>query len=166
MKNEETKTKTAAAKMFELAFSSFSSSLLLSITRMRTRTGLFGQFRARQIHGEGRAGTHLGVDMQRAVGLLDEPLDDVEAEAGALTRTFGGEIRLENFRQQIRRNARTGVAHPESHQRRFVAQVLQVQAAVVRAVLECRQFQRGVQNLRAHLNTMRLRQALKRVDRE
>ena len=48
--------------------------------------------------------------MQRAVAFLDEPVDDVETETGALPRTFGGKVRLENFRQHFLRNAGSGIA--------------------------------------------------------
>ena len=77
-----------------------------------------------------------GMDVERAVAFFDKPLDDVQAEAGSLSRPFGGEVRLENFRQHLRRNARPVVPHPQFHQRRGVLEAFHVQQPVLRAVPE------------------------------
>src|ERR1035438_1228431 len=64
----------------------------------RARPSLFWQFRTRQINGERRAFAHAGVNVQRSIGFLDQPLDDVQSQAGALARPLGGEVRSEERR--------------------------------------------------------------------
>src|SRR6185437_9776253 len=112
---------------------------------------------------EGRALAGTGFHAQRAFGFLDESLDDVQSEAGALTRGFGGEIRLKNLGQNFRRNARAVVSHGNLHDGRRVFEILHVQAASFRAVLERRQIQRLGQHAALNFHRVVLRRALEAV---
>ena len=49
--------------------------------------------------------------MQRAVRFANQPLNNVQTEPGPVARAFCGEIRLEYFRQNVLRNARTIIEH-------------------------------------------------------
>src|SRR6184192_3257400 len=56
-----------------------------------------------------RAASHFAVDGDRAVKLFDDPLRDRETEAEAAP--LGRDEVVEDFRESIGRNARTGVGH-------------------------------------------------------
>src|ERR1019366_8751733 len=127
---------------------------------------LLRQIRAEQINRERRPFARPRVNVQGAFPFLDEPLHDVETEAGPLSRAFGGEVRLENFRQHFHRDAGPGVAHPQLHQRGGIVHALDVQQPVVWPVLERSQIERLAQNFTADLDAMTQRRALKGVDGE
>ena len=53
------------------------------------------------------------MDVQTAVGIFEKAMDDGQAQASACAGRLGSEIRLENLRQNIGRNARAVVSHGE-----------------------------------------------------
>ena len=57
----------------------------------------------------------LAVDLDVAVRLLDEAVDHAEAEAGALADFLGGEERLDDLVEQMRRDAAAGIADGDQH---------------------------------------------------
>ena len=88
-----------------------------------------GERHRRQINRKARSLADLRVDVQGASGLLDEALDDVQSQAGALPRAFGRKIGLEDLRQSLRRNPGSVVADADHQERRGVVEALDVQQA-------------------------------------
>ena len=80
--------------------------------------------------------------MQDAFGGLDEPQDNVQPQAGALARTLGREVRLENPGKDLRRNAGSVVADGNRQKRGRIVELLGIEQAVLRPVPEGRQVQR------------------------
>jgi hypothetical protein len=65
----------------------------------------------RQLQLEAGAAAGVIGSADRAAQLVDDLVADREAEAGALAGLLGGEKRIEDASQVLRRNARTGVAN-------------------------------------------------------
>ena len=68
-----------------------------------------GRHRQRQRQREPRALADGAVAADRAVVLVDDAVGDRQAEAGAAADRLGGEERIVDARQLLRRNARSGV---------------------------------------------------------
>ena len=56
-----------------------------------------------------------GLRIDEAAGLLDDAVDRREAEPGALADILGGEERLENLVDDVRRDAGAGVRELDQH---------------------------------------------------
>src|SRR5687767_4934195 len=63
---------------------------------------------------EGRSPARLALDRNVSAALLDDPVDDRQAEAGALTLFLGGEERLEQPRARGLIDTGTGVGDTDS----------------------------------------------------
>ena len=106
------------------------------------------------------------VNVQSAIAFLDEPLDDVEAEAGSLLGPFGGKVGLKYFRQHFRWDARAVVAHPKFDQRRGVVRTFNVEQPIIRAVFEYFEIERCPEQFTADFDAMFEGHALKGVHRQ
>ena len=76
---------------------------------------LFSQ--ARNVNAECRSEADFAVDVDPAVMLLDDAEDGGQSQAGAFADAFGAEERLENVREDFRRDAAAGVAHAQADER-------------------------------------------------
>ena len=68
----------------------------------------------RQINIKSRAFAGFGMDMQAAVSVFEEAVNDGQSQTGALAGSFRGEVGLENFWQHVRGNARAVVPHRQA----------------------------------------------------
>src|SRR5215467_2836274 len=62
-----------------------------------------------------RRAAWLRVRVNKSASLLDDAVDGGKPEACSLADLFGGEKRLENLLDDLRRNARPAVAHLDQH---------------------------------------------------
>src|SRR6266446_4386224 len=68
-----------------------------------------------QEDAEGRAPAWRGVRIDEAAGLLDDAVYRRKAEPGALADVLGREERIEDFIDDVGRNAGAGVGHLDQH---------------------------------------------------
>ena len=59
----------------------------------------------------------LGIQRDRAAGLLDDPVDGGQAQTGALAGGLGGEERIERAVGDLARHPNPVVGHDEAHMR-------------------------------------------------
>ena len=101
--------------------SSSSHSRIVSVPVRRHRRGFVdrlvghGSDGGREVDLEGRAETGLGVDLHVPAGLGDDAVDRREPEAGAVAGLLGGEERLEDVLETVRRDPRAGVRDGQAH---------------------------------------------------
>src|SRR5262249_61170390 len=84
-------------------------------TRVHRGLDLCG-VRARQVDGDGSAAADRGGRNDGAARLMRKAVDLRQSETGAFTERFGREERLENPRQDVRRDPDAGICHRKGHE--------------------------------------------------
>ena len=103
------------------------------------------------------------VNMNGPARLLQQPVDDAQAKAGALRAGLCAEIRLEDLRHHIRRNPRPVILDGQGQQRSGVLEVIAIDETIFRSVHEHIEIDGMLMELAANLHAMMHRGALKRV---
>src|ERR1019366_3243933 len=124
---------------------------------------LFHQPGCGKVDGEGRAFAQARLQMQSSFGFLDQALHDVQAQPRALLWPLGGEVGLEDLRQDLRRNPGTIVANRNLQERGGVGEVLHVQEPRLQPVFERGQVQRFLQYTAFDIDAVAPGRALKRI---
>jgi acetolactate synthase regulatory subunit len=106
------------------------------------------------------------VNVESTLGFLDQALDNIEAETGAVASTFGGEIGLKNLGKDLGWNSGASISHGDTQQWGRVSKVLNVQEPVFGAVSEGTKIQRVRQHTTLNIDRVRLRGALERIHRQ
>ena len=91
------------------------------------------------VHGESRTLANLRVQMNSAPGALHQASHDGEAEPCALPGWLGGEVGIEDSRENFRWNTRSIIGNRQGQQRSGVAETFPIEELVLRSVWEVRQ---------------------------
>jgi hypothetical protein len=76
------------------------------------------------------------MDVESAPGFLYQALHDIQSQAGALSGALCRKIGLEDFGQNLGRNAWAIIAHRQHQQWRGVVEILHIEQAVLKPILE------------------------------